>query len=815
MSDVLEQIEKLRDRLNYLNHKYYVEAVSEVSDYEYDQMMKELEALETANPQFADPSSPSCRVGGEILEHFVTRDHAIPMLSLSNTYNAGELRDFHQRVLRFLADTGQDSSKLVYTVEAKIDGVSISLRYEEGKLVHALTRGNGQQGDDVTSNVRTIKSIPLTLTNAPEVLEVRGGIFMPKAVFDKLNVKRVEAGKASFANPRNACSGTLKQLDSRQVAKRPLDAILYAPGDTTDPVDSQAAFLDHIRGLGFKVSDLNKVCHGIDEVLQAVEELEELRYKLPFEIDGAVIKVNDYSLQEVLGFTSKSPRWAISYKYEAEKAITRLNAITIQVGRTGALTPVAELEPVLLSGSTVSRATLHNFDELERKDVRVGDFVEIEKAGEIIPAVIRVVIDKRPEGAERVTRPTVCPVCGEPVEDLMDEAAMRCVNLQCPAMVKTALGHFASKGAMDIDSLGPAVVELLVDNDYVTSPVDLYEMSEATRDELMDFDGLGPKSVNKLTDSIKKSLSQPAHRVLFGLGVRHIGAKMAQTLLDDFESIDAMIEASDPAFLSILKAQLAPCLSPELGMKLKSVTKLSDSLVITSELLRLKKYRESFIAAAADQINALVNRENCPAELKALAIKNGRKSDDDQQFVRLLLQELFPKAQLHWRKISGVDLAVTQSMADFFGNEKNLSLLNRLKAAGLQFVQQKIEVATGSIFAGKTCVLTGTLHQMGRREAGELLKTHGANVSSSISKKTDFLIAGDNAGSKLAKAQSLVVTVLTEQEMLDMLNASDNSSEEVEDVTPDVEEVNVEEKPLVSVEDTSSADSSPEQLSLF
>lgn len=805
MSDIKTQIDQLRERLNYLNHRYYIDAVSEVSDQDFDYLMKELEALETAHPEFADPNSPTQRVGGTILDAFESRDHSIPMLSLSNTYNFDELREFHERVLRFLKEGGHSTDRLVYTVEPKIDGVSISLRYENGQLVQALTRGNGTRGDVVTQNVRTIRSLPLTLKNAPELIEVRGEIFMPKAGFEAMNERRAAEGKDLFANPRNACAGTLKSLDSGEVAKRPLDVILYAPGTSSEPASSQTGFLEQIKTLGFKVSDLNRTCQGIDEVLQAVDDLEKLRYELPFEIDGAVIKVNDYDLQEILGFTAKAPRWAISYKYAAEKAITELKAITVQVGRTGALTPVAELEPVLLSGSTVSRATLHNFDELARKDVRVGDFVEIEKAGEIIPAVLRFIPEKRPAGAEAFPRPTHCPVCGGAVEDLPDETVVRCVNISCPAVLQTSLEHFASKNAMDIDSLGSAVIEVMIREGLLNDPADLYELDDSARMKLMQQEGFGSKSVTKLTQSIEASKKRPADRVLFALGIRHIGAKMASTLLEELESIEVLEKASKSALFTSFKAKFLPHLPMELKLRLQSMTTLKDTYGLWSDLLRLKKHRTAFFSSASSEIEALCSEI---PEIAQIWQKKTKTADQEQQLMRLILKAWIPEAVLHYRKINGVDQAVGASLADFFANETNVQLLERLKSAGLQFVMEKQEVTGDSFFSGKTVVLTGTLHEMGRREASALLKAQGAKVTSSISANTDFLIAGENAGSKLKKAESLGVAVLSEADMLNYLQgggAEATEPETVEDPQPieaespkSTESVEIEAKPATS-----------------
>ncbi len=741
MSDKQREVADLTQRLNHYNHQYYVEATSEITDYEYDQLLKQLEALEKVNPALLLSTSPTQRVGGEVLSEFTTKKHSIPMLSLGNTYNSQELLDFDQRIKRFL----DNDQQITYTVEPKIDGVGISLRYEEGTLVHALTRGNGESGDDVTSNVKTIKSIPLQLKDAPALVEVRGEIFMPKAEFVKMNQKREAQGDDKFANPRNATAGTLKSLDSTTAASRPLDAILYAPGTLSFNPTSQSDFLQKIKALGFKVSELNKTCNGIDEALAAVADLEKLRYTLDFEIDGAVIKVNDYNLQSELGFTAKAPRWAISYKYEAEKALTKVHGITVQVGRTGALTPVAELEPVLLSGSTVSRATLHNFDELNRKDVRVGDLVEIEKAGEIIPAVIRVITEERPENAKAFPRPTTCPVCNEPVEDTEGEAVVRCVNMQCPAMLKTSLSHFASKNAMDIDSLGSAVVELLVDENFVKNPGELYQLDFNKRVILQTYEGMGEKSVTKLIKSIEKSKARPADRLLFALGIRHIGSKVAAVIMQEYKDFQVLIDASSPETLQLLETKVKPWLPTELAMKTKK--NLASYITIIADLIRLKKHRLSFIAAAKNSDKIIIG--------------------DSAEVIRKTLAELVPQAVLHYNKIAGVETAVNSSLCHFFGSTDNLKLLQTLKEAELNFSMAE-QTIIDSQFTDKTCVLTGTLVQMGRRDAAKKLEELGAKVTSSVTSKTDFLIAGENSGSKLKKAEKLGVEVLTESEFIAM-----------------------------------------------
>ena len=760
MTTIDTQIGELRKQLNHYNFRYYVDAISEVTDYDYDQLLKSLEKLETENPEFFDANSPTQRVGGEVLPEFTTKKHSVPMLSLGNTYNAQELIDFDQRIKRFL----NSEKEVTYCVEPKIDGVGISLRYEEGQLIHALTRGNGTAGDDVTGNVKTIKSIPLTLKDAPALLEVRGEIFMPKARFDAMNDARQLAGKEKFANPRNATAGTLKSLDSKVAAGRPLDAILYAPGSLSFEPQSQIEFLETIEKFTFKTSELNKSCKGIDEVLAAVSNLEKLRYELDFEIDGAVIKVNDYQLQSELGFTAKAPRWAISYKYQAEKALTRVTGITVQVGRTGALTPVAELTPVSLSGSTVARATLHNFDELSRKDVRVGDLVEIEKAGEIIPAVIRVITEERPAESQVFPRPTFCPVCQELIEDVIGEAVVRCINPQCPAMLKTSLTHFSSKNAMDIDSLGTAVVELLVDKDFVKSPADLYELTEKQRLTLQKFEGFGAKSINKLFESLELSKQRPADRLLFALGIRHVGSKVASVIMQDYKDIDTLISASSSETLAELQLKVKPLLPTELAMKENGTH--SGFVSIITDLLRLKKNRTAFMARA---------------KVANLSVK-----DDTAESIRALLSELVPNARLHHHKIAGVESAVNSSLCRYFSNPTNLAVVQRLKNAGLTFKVESIELKE-SLFTDKTCVITGTLTQMGRRDAAKLLESLGAKVTSSVTSKTDFLVAGENAGSKLAKAEKLGVTVLSEIEFIAKSSGNSTPKEAVLEPQPKLE----------------------------
>ncbi len=660
---------ELREQVRHHDYLYYIEAAPEISDREYDRLFRELRDLEAAFPDLVPEDSPTRRVAGGPLSGFVSRPHRVPMLSLDNTYSEVELRDFGARVDRRLGAGGP----VEYVVEPKIDGVSISLRYEDGRLVQALTRGNGREGDDVTANVRTIRSVPLRLRSPvpPAVFEARGEVFMSRAGFARLNQAREQAGEPPFANPRNATAGSLKLLDSREVADRPLDAVFYGHGEIVGAtVERQTDLLRLFREYGLKSPEFTQTATGIEAALAAVRRLAEIRSRFAYEIDGAVVKINEFELRERLGATARAPRWAIAYKYAAEKAQTRLRDVTVQVGRTGALTPVAELEPVALAGSTISRATLHNFDEIERKDIRVGDLVEIEKAGEVIPAVVSVVTEVRTGRERPIERPACCPVCREPVRQEPDEVVIRCVNPECPAQVRERLRHFAARGTMDIETLGAAMVELLVSEGLVTTPADLYELGPQQFNRIAGLPGLGVKSAQNLQAAIEKSRKNPPWRLLFGLGVRHVGAKAAQLLMQHFGSIDALMSASEDELTQV----------PEIGP------------------------------------------------------------------------------------------IVAGSLAAFFRNEANRRQIERLRRAGVRFdtgpqTSPAVQGRT-SLFAGRTVVLTGTLDSMTREEAKQKLTELGANVAGSVSSKTDFLIAGASPGSKLQKARTLGVTVLTEPDFL-------------------------------------------------
>jgi len=532
------RIEQLRKEIARHDYLYYVEARPVISDREYDRLYHELEKLEEQFPDLVTPDSPTQRVGGQPLEEFPTVVHRVPMLSLSNTYSPEELREFDARVAKILG-----GRKYTYIVEPKVDGVAVSLRYEKGVLVLGSTRGDGRRGDDITANLKTIRTIPLRLLGEkpPAVLEVRGEVYMTKEGFLKLNQEREENGEEPFANPRNAAAGSLKQLDPRVVASRPLDAVFYAVGEYEGvEFATQEEVLKKLRGFGLRVTPRYWKCRDMDECLQALEELKSVRKEFPFEIDGGVVKVNERKYYDILGATAKSPRWAAAYKYEPERAETVLRDIIVQVGRTGVLTPVAVLDPVFVSGSTVSRATLHNEDEIRRKDIRIGDHVLVEKAGEVIPAVVEVLKEKR-TGKEKIFHmPKKCPVCGQPVVRRPGEVAVRCENLQCPAQLKRWISYFAARGAMDIEGLGEVLVDQLVDSGLVKSPADLYRLK---KEDLLKLERIADKSAENLLRAIEESRRRELWRLIFALGIPHVGSRTAQVLAEEFGSLDALAEA--------------------------------------------------------------------------------------------------------------------------------------------------------------------------------------------------------------------------------------------------------------------------------
>lgn len=656
--DIQLRLDALRGEIDRHNRLYYTDAEPEITDIEFDALLRELQELEALHPHLITPESPTQRVGGQPLEGFAAVAHASPMRSIDNTYNANELRAFDERVRK-----GLDGETPEYVVELKIDGVAMSLLYEGGRFVRAATRGDGTRGDDVTANVRTIRALPLRLAGDPPAeLEVRGEVFMHHSELQRINRERERQGDPLYANPRNTTAGTLKLLDPKQVAERRLSIFTYAvaplPGTADEDHD---ATLEHLKAWGFPVCPGWKRCASIDEVIAFAEAWRDKRFELDFATDGLVIKVNSATQRQILGATSKSPRWAIAYKFPAEVAQTILRAISVQVGKSGAVTPVAELEPVQLAGTTVKRASLYNFEDLERKDLRVGDTVELQKAGEIIPQVLRFVPDPSHDTREPFRIPTVCPECdGELLKDI-DGAFLRCVNLACRAQLKERLVHYACRGAMDIEGLGPAVVDQLIAQDWVHDPADLYALK---KEEVAALERMGEKSAQNLIDALEASKAQPLSRVLFGLGIRHVGKVIAESLASTFRSVDALREASTE----------------------------------------------------------------------------------------------------HLADVEDVGEVVAESVHGFFANAENRALVERLRAQGLALAQPESPAPeSGSLpFSGKTFVVTGTLSKYTRDEIHDRIKALGGKPASSVSKKTDYLVAGEKAGSKRAKAEELGVAILDE-----------------------------------------------------
>lgn len=641
------------------NRLYYIEARSEISDQQFDALLRELQDIEAKFPDLLTPDSPTQRVGGAPLEGFTQITHSVRMMSLDNTYSEEELAAFFARLQK-----GLGREKIDCVIEPKVDGVAITIRYENGVLKHGATRGDGQTGDDVTNNLKTIKRLPLRLPkDGPQTFEVRGEVFMPKAGFAKLNEERDEAGEPRFANPRNSTAGTLKLLDPKTVAKRPLDIVFYGLVEASD-VQSQTEVYALLDAAGLRKADLIWQADSAEGLLKAIRELDEKRKSLPYETDGAVIKVNSFADQRELGATSKAPRWAIAYKYQPEQAETKLLAIDIQVGRTGALTPVARLEPVLISGSTVSNATLHNYEEIERKDIRVGDIVVIEKAGEIIPAVVTVKKEHRSGDEAAVAAPTHCPVCGTGVHRDEEQVVIRCPNPHCPEVVKRRIEHFVSRAAMDISGLGESVIAQLVEIKLVRDVADLYALNELL---LARLERVGTKSIDNYLKAIESSKQQDPWRLVFGLGILHVGAGGARKLLEHFGSIDAIASAS-----------------------IEDLTQCPD-----------------------------------------------------------------------------IGAIVAPSIHVWFREEHNVAMLDRLRSAGLNFAQRTVTAASDKL-NGTTWVITGTLSE-DRETIADTIRANGGKVSGSVSGKTTYLLAGEDAGSKLDKATKLGVKIVTETEFRAML----------------------------------------------
>ena len=664
------EIEKLRDEIRRHDELYYVENAPQISDREYDELLENLQKLEQAHPELITPDSPTQRVGGRPAEGFPEVVHARPMLSLDNSYNIDELRAFDERCQRLA-----DGRRLEYVAELKIDGLSLSLQYEGGLLVRGVTRGDGRIGEEVTQNARTIRSVPLRLKDRAKridsAIEVRGEVFIPRDVFERTNAEREEQGEPRFANPRNAAAGAIRQLDSRLVARRKLDMFAYdllASG--RKPFPSHWESLDWLEQAGFRVNPHRKLCQTIDEVIDFANEKEALRDDLGYEIDGLVVKVNSTSLQDEFGATQKAPRWAIAYKYPARQASTKVLDIVVQVGRTGALTPVAYLEPVFLAGTTVSRATLHNEDEIKRLGVKIGDWVMIEKSGEIIPKVLSVVTSKRTGDEKPFRPPKKCPVCGGLISRLEGEVVARCVAADCHAQLVGRLLHFASRRAMRIEGLGDALAQQLVNENYVKDVGDLYSL---TLEQIADLARMAKKSASNLLAQIEASKSRDLTNLIYALGIRHVGERTAGILAHELGSLERLASASVEELDAI----------PEIG------------------------------------------------------------------------------------------LTVAESVRDWFDDEGNRVLCDRLRAAGIKTeAERRGGGKVDERFAGKQFVLTGTLEGFTRDEARALIDARGGRVNSSVSKKTDYVIAGEAAGSKLDKAESLGVTVVDESAFKKMLDGS-------------------------------------------
>ncbi len=690
LEDARREADRLRAEIAEHDRRYFVEAAPVISDAEYDRLVARLAALETEFPSLVTPDSPTQRVGSAVLEGFATVPHSAPMLSLGNTYSPDEVREFDARVRRWL---GSDAP-VAYVCELKIDGVAIALRYAGGRFALGLTRGDGVAGDDITANLRTIRSLPLAVPAAPPFagdFEVRGEVYYPAAAFARLNRAQEERGERVFANPRNAAAGTLKLLDTREVARRPLAIFVYAlVGARERGLATQWAVLDALAAAGFPVIPDRHLAPDIEDAVAHTLSWGERRHALDFGVDGMVLKLNDLDAQARLGATTKSPRWGIAYKFEPEEATTRLVAVRFQVGRTGALTPVAELEPVELAGTTVKRATLHNLDELARKGIKIGDLVTVEKAGEIIPQVTGVKTAERRGDERDVEIPTRCPECGGALARDEEEVTLRCVNASCPAQVRRRIEHFASRQAMDIQGLGEALVDQLVANRLLKDIADIYRL-RYRREEIAALERMGEKSTDKLLAAIEASRARPFARLLFGIGIRHVGVTVARTLAARYRSL-----------------------------------------------------RE--LAAATEEEIAL-------------------------------LEEVGP--------------VIARAVVSFFAEERNRALVERLHAVGLgeaaadespapgrsRLAPGAAASGEGAPLSGKTFVLTGTLVRLTREEAAERIRALGGRVTDSVSKNTDYLVAGEKAGSKLAKARALGVPVIGEKELEEILGGAEAGGE--------------------------------------
>ena len=747
--EVRRQIERLRNEIRRHDYLYYVLNQPRISDQQYDKLFAELKSLEEQHPELITSDSPTQRVSERPLEGFATVRHAIPMLSIDNTYSPEELRAFDERVAK-----GLESRDYDYVVELKIDGVASSLRYEHGFLVTGATRGDGRVGDDVTANVRTIKAVPLRLTgDAPDVLEVRGEVYMPTKSFVALNKQREKEGEALFANPRNATAGSLKLLDSRIMAKRNLAFFAYATGEVSQPLGKDHyETLQAFKKLGLPVNPNIKRAKNIDEVIEICSSWDRKREQLECQIDGMVVKVNRLDQREILGFTGRAPRWCISYKFAAEQAETIVESIDVQVGKGGTLTPVANLTPVLLAGTTVKRASLHNFDQINRLDVREGDTVIIEKAGEIIPQVVEVKKERRPKGMTPFKPPKKCPVCKSKVEKDEGGVYIRCISTSCPAQLKEKLRYFAGRNQMDIENLGPALIDQLVDTGLVKNFADIYKLT-LTKDKLAGLERMADKSAQNVIDSIEASKTRPLWRLVAGLGIRHIGIQTAQVLAERFGSIDKLRNAT----LEELKKALTVADEPKYP---KTIYEYMNSLE-NKKVIRIAvdKHRDHPIWMFIKELGI---RKITEKTAKNIA----EKFDSIDDFLNAASDLENLKKRLS-KKI------IPQSVYNYFHNKQNLSVIQQLLDAGVN--PSSPQEKSSDIFADRTIVVTGSLKNFTRSEIEQAIKDNGGKVSSSVSKKTSFVVAGEDPGAKLDKARQLQVKVVDENEFLQLIRKKPKS----------------------------------------
>jgi len=667
IDEITKKISDLKSKIREYDYHYYVLSKSKISDFKYDKIYKKLIDLENNYPQLITPDSPTQRVGSDLTKNFPSIEHNTPMLSLSNSYEENDLLEFDKRIKNML---GIDED-IEYVAELKIDGASISIIYKNGILNKATTRGDGFVGEEVTTNIKTIRSIPLSVSSSeieiPNQFEVRGEVFMEVGQFRKFNELREKEGLKTFANPRNSSAGTLKLQDPKAVASRPLDIFVYYLLSEEKSFTHHYYNLEFLRKIGFKTNNNAKLCSGINEVIDYCRHWDTKRSELPYEIDGVVVKVNNINYQTELGNIAKSPRWAIAFKFAAQRTKTSLTNIIWQVGRTGAVTPVAELEPVFLAGSTISRATLHNRDEIQRKDIRIGDTVFIEKGGDVIPKIIEVDFSKRNGQTEKTAIPEKCPECGEKLIFPEDEVAIYCINPICPAQIKGQIEHFSSRGAMDIEGLGKSLIDQFVDLKFLESYVDIYKLKEK-REKLISIERLGEKSVDNLLEAIEESKQKPFEKVMFALGIRYVGAGVAKKISYEFKSIDKIIKAGKE--------------------EIENVNEIGPS--------------------------------------------------------------------------------IATSLVEFFSDKKNIDIINKLMGAGLNFHISEGKDVDQSL-REKTFVLTGSLNNFTREEAKAEIEKRGGRVVGSVSKKTDYVLGGENAGSKLEKAKQLNISVINENEFISLL----------------------------------------------